>query len=151
DHRFLGLPLTQHLTDNDQPGGDADAHGELPVGGHTQVRDCPDYIKAGTDGALGAELVGNGPTEIAKDAVTHELGNVALIARDLPGNCILIAADDLTQIFRVQPARQSRRADKIDEHDRQLSAIRGRSRTRLLRLRSWGRGIGSNSALELAS
>src|SRR5262245_42411801 len=25
NHRFLGLPLTQGLTDNDQPGGDADA------------------------------------------------------------------------------------------------------------------------------
>ena len=117
-HRLLRLPLTQHLADDDQAGSNANSHGELPVGWHRQARDRPNHIEARADGALGAELVGDGPTEVAKDAITQKLCDVALVACDLAGNGILITADDLAQIFRVQLARQGRRADEIDEHHR---------------------------------
>ena len=35
----------------------------------------------------------------------------------------VIGADDLTQIFRIEPRRQFGRADHIAEHDRQLAPL----------------------------
>ena len=93
------------------------------------------------DGPLGLVLMRPRPAEIGQHAVAHELGDVALEARDLARHRVLIAADHLAHVLGIEPRRQRGRADQIDEHHRQLPPL-GLARGR--RLAARGRFIGGS-------
>ena len=79
--------------------------------------------QAGPDGTFRIVFVRPRIAEIDQHAIAHELGHMALVARDLAGNGVLIAAHGVPQVFRVQALGQFRRADEVDEHDRHLAAL----------------------------
>ena len=79
--------------------------------------------EAGADGPLGLVLVRPRPAEVGQHAVAHELGDVALEPGDLAGDGVLVGADDLAHLLRVEPGRERGRADQVDEHDRELAAL----------------------------
>ena len=57
---------------------------------------------------LGLVLVRPGPAEIGQHAVAHELGDMALEARDLARDGVLVGAEDLAHLLGVEPARRAR-------------------------------------------
>ena len=96
----------------------------------------------GPDRPLGLVLVRLGPAEIGEHAVAHELGDVALEARDLAGDGVLVGADDLAHLLGVEPRGERGRADQVDEHHRELAAL-GLERRRGSRIgRRCGAGLG---------
>ena len=87
--------------------------------------------------------------EINEHAVAHVSGDEAIEFGDDFGNGAVIGADDLTQIFGIEPRGELGRADQIAEHHCQLAAFRlfGAKRPRRCRgRRRIGRGRGSNPA-----
>ena len=68
-------------------------------------------------------LVGTRPAEEGEHPVAEKLGDVAFVPGDSAGRRVLIAAHHLAQVFRVEPAREFRRADQVAEHDRELPAL----------------------------
>src|SRR5260370_19253056 len=61
--------------------------------------------------------------KIAQNAVAHELGHEAVIARDHDGAGTLLGADHLPHILGIEPRRQCSRAREVAKHDRQLAAL----------------------------
>lgn len=68
-------------------------------------------------------LVHPGPAEIDQQTVPHQLGDVAIEPLDLGGDRAPVGAQDLAHLFGIEPDRQLGRADQIDEHDREMTAI----------------------------
>ena len=66
----------------------------------------------------------SGPAEVGQHAVAHELGDVALEAGDLARDRVLVRAEDLAHLLRVEPGGERGRADEVDEHHRELPALR---------------------------
>jgi hypothetical protein len=62
-------------------------------------------------------------SEVDQHAVAHELGDVTFVARDLASDRVLIAADDIPQVLRIQAFGKRRGAYEVDEHHRQLAAL----------------------------
>src|SRR5689334_10367738 len=88
------------------------------------------------------------PAEIGQHTVTHVSGNEAVVPDNDGCADILIAADQMTVVFRIEPSGQRRRPGKIAEHDGQLTPVRLRRhsrddasnrRCRSCRLRRWRR------------
>ena len=53
-------------------------------------------------------LMRSWPSEVGENAVTHELGDMAFEPADFASNRILVAADDITHVFRVKLRRERR-------------------------------------------
>ena len=124
DHRrFLRGALADQVAHHHQPGGDAGARGQRLAVAGPQLADGGDRGHGGANRPLGLVLMGLRPAEIGQHAVAHELGDVAVEARDLAGNRILVAPDDLAHLFRIASRRERRRTDEVDEQYRQLAAL----------------------------
>jgi hypothetical protein len=89
-----------------------------------QPADRAAQLKPGAHRPLGVVLVRARPTEIRQHAVAHVLGDVPVPAPDDLGDRGLISADDLPQVFRIEPRRQLGRAHQVAEHHRQLPPLR---------------------------
>jgi hypothetical protein len=63
--------------------------------------------------------------KIGKNAVAHEFGDETVIARHHARAGVLIGADHLAHILRVEPRRQGGRAREVAEHNGQLTAFGG--------------------------
>ena len=61
--------------------------------------------------------------EVDQEPITQVLGDVAPEALDDPSCGLLVGADDVAQLLRIQPSRQCRRAYQVAEHHRQLAAF----------------------------
>ena len=61
--------------------------------------------------------------EVNEKPVAEVLGDVPLVARDDLGAGRLIGADDLSEVLRVQPGGERRRADQVAEHHGELAAL----------------------------
>ncbi len=61
--------------------------------------------------------------EIGQHTVAHELGDEALEACDHPGAGVLVGAQHLAHVFRIEARRQRRRADQIDEHHGEVAPL----------------------------
>ena len=106
-----------------EPGRDPDPRGERLARRRGDAGHGRGDGEAGPDRALGLVLVRPGPAEIGEHAVAHELGDVALEARDLARDGVLVGADDLAHLLGIEPARERGRADQVDEHHRQLPPL----------------------------
>src|SRR5215831_7673153 len=126
DHRLLlRQALADQVADDDKPGGDADAHGELLRSTSLQARHRRCYFEPGPHRALGVVLMRPRVAEISQHPVAHVFGDKPVIARDDASNGVLIGADLLAQFLGVEPRRQGRRADEVAKHHRQLPPLGG--------------------------
>ena len=82
-----------------------------------------DDLQPGLNRAPRIVLVGARKAEIHQDAVADVVADVAVEPADDLGAGLLVAADHLTQIFRVHPGRKRRGADHVAEHHGQLAAL----------------------------
>ena len=123
DHRlFLCRTLADQVTDDYQPGGDADPR--LEFGGFDiEATDGVDRTEAGAHPPLGIVLMCPRIAEIDQYPVAHVLGDEAIEPCDDLGDGTVIGADNLAQIFRVKTGRERCRADQVAEHHGQLAAF----------------------------
>ena len=129
DHRLLlRRPFADQITDDDETGGDADPNAERRVARRPHRRQRLNDGEPGANRPLRIVLVRARKTEIGEDAVAHILGHMPLEPRDLARRAVLKTAQDPTHLLRIEPLRQSRRANQIHEHQRQLPPLGGRRR-----------------------
>ena len=122
DPALLCRTLTDQVADDDEPGSDTDPR--LEFGGFDiEATDRIDGTEPGADRPLGIVLMRLRIAEINQHAVAHVLGDEAIEPGDDLGDGTVIGADNLTQILRVMPGRERRRADQVAEHHRQLAAF----------------------------
>ena len=147
DHRLLARrALADQVADDDEAGGDPDPGGERLAGRRAQAGHGRGDGEPGPDRALGLVLVRPGPAEVGEHAVAHELGDVALEARDLARDRVLVGAEDLAHLLGVEPRGERGRADQVDEHHRELPPLglggrRGRGPARRRPARPSGRRV----------
>ena len=129
-HRFLlRRAFAQQVAHHDKTGGDADPGLEPPA------TRCGDR-ESSPNGSLCRLFACPRPAEISEDAISQELRDVAFQSRDLCRYRILVGAHDLAQLLRIDTATEVGRADEIDEHECQLTALGrcGRTSRRLIGL-----------------
>ena len=125
DGLFLRRALSDEVADHDDAGRDADADLEIFIRPRFELRDDGRDVEAGPDRTLGVLLMGARKAEIGQHAIAHEFGDEAVIARDRARTGVLIGANDLAHVLRIEPGRQRGRADEIAEHDGELATLGG--------------------------
>ena len=63
----------------------------------------PVAAKVCPGGPLRIVLVRLSPTKIGQDPVTHELGDMPRVTRNLARDRVLVGANDLAHILRIEP------------------------------------------------
>ena len=125
DDRLLPrAALADQVAHDDEPGRDPDP-GRERVAGRRSGASATERAASepGPDRALGRVLVRPGPAEVGEHAVAHELRDVALEARDLARDRVLVGADELAHLLGVEAGRERGRADEVAEHHRELAAL----------------------------
>jgi hypothetical protein len=123
-------PPSSHLANNDGPGVDADANGEL----HAIVALKPgvdsthpvENAQTGVHGSHRVVFMGAGIAKVDEEAIAEILSDIALIALDNRSRRLLIDPHHLPQLFRVELSGEIRRSDEVAEHHRELPALRVR-------------------------
>jgi hypothetical protein len=124
DHRLLaGRPLAGEVPDHHEAGRHAHPRRERPAGGRRQPGHGLDDAQPGPHGPLGRVLVRPGPAEVGEHPVAHELGDVALEARHRARHGVLVRAEDVSHLLRVEPAREGGGAGQVGEHDGELPSL----------------------------
>ena len=140
-HLLAGGALADEVPHDHKTAGDADPCAERLAGRRGQLADRLRDRQARPHGALGLVLMRLRPAEIGEHAVAHELGDVTPETGDLARHGVLVGAQDLPHLFRVEPLRQRGRAHQVTEQHRELppfgvwSHPRGCSLGRLMRQR----------------
>ena len=133
DRGFRCGSLADLVADDHRSGGDADPHSELdrgrPADCGIQLRHRIDDVETRPRRTLGLVLMGARVAEIDEDAVTHELGDKAVVMPDRGTAPVLIRRDDIAQIFGVHPGRECGRSHQVTEHHGQLAAFGLRRRS----------------------
>jgi hypothetical protein len=105
-------------------GSNPDPHSQTFVGIGIEFVDGSNQRQPGTYGPLDIVLMRPGITKIGQHTIAHVLGNETAGR----GNYIcanpVIGADDLPQVFRIQPPRKGSRADEIAKQDGELAPVR---------------------------
>ena len=122
---FLRRALADQVADDHQPGGDAGTRGKRLAIAGPQLGDGADRGQGGAHRPFGLVFMRLRPAEIGQHAVAHELGDIAVEARNLAGHRVLVAPDDLAHLFRIAARRQGRRTDEVDEQHRELAPLGG--------------------------
>jgi hypothetical protein len=103
---FLRRPLADDVADDDEARGDADARGELfPRAGLESCNDFGDF-EPRVHRPRGVVLVRAREAEVGQNAVAHEFGDEAVIARDDARDRVLIGANDQTHVLRIESRRK---------------------------------------------
>ena len=123
DRLLLRRTLADEVADDHEAGGDADPRRELFARGSVQSRDHLDEFEPGVHRARRVVLMGAGKAEIGEDAVAHELGDEAVVARDHSRAGVLIGADHPAHVLGIEPRRHCCRPDKIAEHHGKLTPL----------------------------
>jgi hypothetical protein len=84
---------------------DADTGFQLLAVRGLKSLDCSERLEACPNGTLGVVLISHRPSEICKHAVSEIFGDVTAEASDCASNAILITADQLVHILRVELRR----------------------------------------------
>ena len=135
-HDGVALPraFADQVAHHDHAGSDADAGLQILRRGRRRCRTRHTRLQPrgrGRDGqcrahrTLGVVFMRSRPAEIGEHAVAEELRDMALEARDLAGHCVLVRANQLAHVFRVELGGQRRRADQVDKHHGELAAFGG--------------------------
>ena len=104
DNRLLLCgALPDQIANDDEAGRDAHARGELFVRTGLQAgHDLSDF-QPSMHRARCVILMCAGKTKIGQDAVAHELRYKTVVARNHARHCVLIGADDLAHVLRIEP------------------------------------------------
>src|SRR5262249_33713056 len=86
--------------------------------------------EAGAYGSLGVVFVGLRIAEIDEHPITHVARDEASGFCNQSGDAPVVGRDHLAQIFRIEASTQSRRADQVGEHHRELAPLSQRSSRR---------------------
>ena len=128
-------PATADLTDDHQPGVDAEPHGQahpvLSLQARIQRPQGLDHPEPAADGPLDLVFMGLGIAEVHQQAIAEVLGNVAVKALDDLGTGGLIGPYHGAEVFRIESTRQHRRVHQVTEQDGELAAFG---------VRGWRRG-----------
>ncbi len=122
DRSLLRRALADQIADDHQPGSDPDPRVER-AGFDIEASDTVDDAQPRPDRPLGIILMRSRVTEINQHPIAHILGDKPGEAADRLGDGATVGADDLPQIFGVQPRGERGRADEVAEHHRQLAAF----------------------------
>ena len=129
DHGALArLLVPDQIADHHASSRDPDPGGERPAGRRGDAGHDRGDGEPGPDGAFGLVLVRLGPAEVGQHPVAHVLGDVALEAGDLARDDVLVGPYELAHLLGIEPGREGGRADQVDEHHRELPALRARDR-----------------------
>ena len=79
--------------------------------------------EAGAHRPFGGVFVGLRIAEVGEHPIAQILGDVAAQADDLRRAALLVGADDLAKILRVEPLGECGRADQVAEQHGQLPAL----------------------------
>ena len=121
---FLRVAFADQVASHHLSGRDAHPHGERRGAlARIQSADRLDQVESRTDGPLGVVFVRPRPAEISQCPVAHVFGEIALPACDGRSAAVTVSPQQLAHILRIEPRRKFRRADEIDEHHRELSAL----------------------------
>src|SRR6266699_983824 len=82
--------------------------------------------QSSTDGAMRIVLMRLGITEIHKQSVTKQLGDMPIVALDNVGTNPLIGTDHLPVLFGIELAGESSRIHQVTEEHGELAALRVR-------------------------
>src|SRR5712691_4467145 len=141
-HRELLLAApTAHLAHDHHPGVDADADRQLHpiVLRQTGIERSHGFhnTKTSADGSAGIVLMRLGITTVHQQPIPEILDNMAVKPLNDYGSGLLVGADDLPQIFRVELAGKGRRVHEVTEHHCELApfGVWG------LRRGGWGQGL----------
>ena len=115
--------MAHEIADDDKAGPDPDPHGEFSHCARLQRGDDFGDFEPRVDRSRCVVLVGAGEAEIGENAVAHELGDEAVIARHHARTGVLIGADDLAHVLGIEPSRKRGRTDEVGEHDGELAAL----------------------------
>jgi hypothetical protein len=116
--------LPDQITNDDEAGRDAHARGKLFVRTGLQAgHDLSDF-QPSMHRARRVILMRAGKTEIGQDAVAHEFRDKTVVARHHARHRVLIGADDLAHVLRIEPRGKRGRADEVREHDGELATLR---------------------------
>jgi hypothetical protein len=121
DSLLLGGARPDQITHDDDPGGQPNA--DLQSVERLQLADALDQGEPSENRTLGVVLVRLRVAEIDQHPVAHILGDKSGKAADRLRYAAMVYADHLTQVFGIKTCGKLRRADKIAEHDRQLSPL----------------------------
>src|ERR1700676_372945 len=95
--------LAHEIADHYKASRDADAHLEFVHRRRLQRRDSVYDFQSCPDRPLGVVLVGARKAKIGKNAVAHEFSDETVVACDRTRACVLICADHLPHILRIEP------------------------------------------------
>jgi hypothetical protein len=108
DGLLLRRTASHEVADHHEAGGDSNAHLKLTRGMRLQrTHDASDF-QSRPDRTLGVVLVGARKAKISQNAVAHEFGDETVIAGDHARTGVLIGANHLPHILRIEPRRQRR-------------------------------------------
>ena len=123
DRFGINTTLTNEIADDHLASRDADAcfhaFNVTVFEGANSLND----FEAGTDGAFCLILVSLWPAEIGENPVTKVFRNMATISGNRARDGVLVVADHVAQIFRIESRRQGSGPDHVDEHDRELPPL----------------------------
>ena len=125
--RLFRCAFADDVADHDQAGVDADAHRQIHVAHrrvcHADVSQGLHDAEAGARGALGVVLVCLRITKIHQHAVAHVPSNEAAETGHHLAAALLVSADHLAHVLRIEPRRQRGRTDQVAKHHCQLATL----------------------------
>ena len=118
-HRMLtGGAFTEQVAGDDDARRDADSHREIFDTQRSHGGEGANGRKRRAHAALRVVLVRQRKAEMREHAIAQVLGDVAVVARHCADDRILVFADHVAQVFRIEPVRKRGRAYEVHEHDR---------------------------------
>jgi hypothetical protein len=130
DAALAGIALPDQIADDDEAAGDAEPH--LEPFREAEAADRGADRERGAHRPLGVVFMRLRVAEIGQNAIAHQFGDIAAEPRDRVADAGVIGAEDVAQLFRVEPRRECRRADQIAKKHGQLPPLGG-GRRRWLR------------------
>ena len=124
DSFLLRRASAEEITYDDKACRDPNPRGKWAAVWRLQAVHGLNNREAGRHRPLSLILVRARPAEVGQHAVTHELGKVSLETCDLARDRVLVRSQRFPHVLRIEPRAKGRRADKVDEHHRELAALR---------------------------
>ena len=150
-HQRLRRADADHVADDDQPGGDADADLDWRGGPRQGRRQVAQDGQGGMNRALGIVLMRLGPAEAGEHAVAMVGTDMAAERLDRDAADLVVVAGDDAEVLRVEPRGELGRPHHVTEYRRDLAPLGARiaGGPRQWRAGS-GRALGNRSHQPLA-
>ena len=125
DVALLRLSGPQKIADHHVPCRDADPHVQRGACRRIQLGRGGDDRERRADRVLGVLFVSLRIAEVGEHAVAHVFGDEAAVGRDEASAACVIGCEDLPHVLGVEPRGKRGRADEIDNHHSEMTALGG--------------------------